>query len=154
MQPFQKHVANNVRDAFLIDEQGIEDDMTWLRDEMGFSDAGVEGTREIEFFLGYSRGLEHHVAAAPEGGDGLLKLILRISEWIEGGLVHAEEAAVIGIAGDFLDKFPGGRKPATVTVIIIFVEVFGDFLNDLFCVGSIDPMKNDRTGRGLASWIG
>ncbi len=55
MEPFQKHIPHDVRDAFLIDEFRIEDDVAGLWDRAGVPNARVECPGEIQTFLRNSR---------------------------------------------------------------------------------------------------
>lgn len=61
---------------------------------------------------------------------------------------------MIGIKADFSDQFRGGWQPTTISVIIVFIEVIGNILNQAAGHLCIISMEDDGAGGSLTRWVG
>lgn len=129
MKPLEENIANDVSDALVIYQIRVENQVAFFVNVTCSADAGVEGVGKFQFLCGNPGRAEDDVAALAEGGEGFHEFGVGRVRIRRSSFRHAEKSAVVGVVFDFFHQFLGGGKPPTVTIVIIFIEVIGDFPN-------------------------
>ena len=60
---------------------------------------------------------------------------------------HAEQTAVMRVERDFTDELWGGWQPATLTFVIVFVEIIANLLYQQFARTRIGDVQDDGASR-------
>jgi hypothetical protein len=63
VEPLQKNISDDMSNAFLIHESGIQNQMAFARDFVMEADPRVEGVGVVRFLVGHPGRTKHHVAA-------------------------------------------------------------------------------------------
>lgn len=129
MKPLKEHISNDVGDALVIHQIGVENQVAFFVNITRVANTRVEGVGKFQFLRGNPGRAEDDVAALTEGGEGFHEFGVRRIEIRRSGFRHAEKSPMAGIIFNFFHQFLGGRKPATVAIVIVFIEVIGDFPN-------------------------
>ncbi len=116
-------------DAALADQIGVEDDVALAGDFPGGADAGMEIVARFKGLIRDAGRAENDMAAIAEGAQGFLQLRRGIVRIGGRAVTQAKQAAVTRIRSDFFHQLRSGGQPAALAIIIVFVEVIGDFLN-------------------------
>lgn len=115
--------------TFLIHQLWIEDQVAVFRNFAHLAHTRMKSIDQIEIIGRYTGRTKNDVAALTECGQRFLKLNLKISGFRKPAFIHTQKPAMIRILGDFFNQFRSSWQPATVTVIVILIKVFGDVLN-------------------------
>lgn len=150
MQPFQKDITNNVRNAFFADEIGVENEVAGVGDFTSHSHARAECVTGFESVIVYGCGTENHVSALAQGTQGLLQLPCVAINSFRLAVVHTKQAAVVRVVCDVGYEFGRGWQPTAITIVVIFIEIIGDFLNQTICRPGIRNVQNNGARRGMA----
>lgn len=129
MKPLEENIANDVGDALVIHQIGVENQVAFFVNITRVANTRVEGVGKFQFLRGNPGRAEDDVAALTEGGEGFHEFGAGHIRIRRSGLRHAEQAPMAGIIFNFFHQFLGGRKPAAVAIVIIFIEIIGDFSN-------------------------
>lgn len=127
--PIEEYIANKMGETAWLDEIGIEDEMAAWSVTFGRANSRVEGMRQVERIVSWAFGTKHDVSAMAKGGQRFADATGPVGRAIRARIGHAKQFARVCVGGNLADQFRRGGQPATFPVLVVLVQIVGDFLD-------------------------
>ena len=94
VEPLQKNISDDMRNAFLTHQRGIKKQMVFFLACASGADGGMEGVGESEVLRRRAGRAEDDMSALAQAGEGFAVFGLRVTAALGGASRHAKEAAL------------------------------------------------------------
>jgi hypothetical protein len=150
MKPLEKYISDDVGETGGVHKGGIEDQVTIYGRFGAATNPRVKGERQRQIFSRTRQIPEDDVPSATQSHQSFATATRTGRRAVRTSIGDSKQFPQIAVDRDLLYEIRGRAKPASGVIIVIFIEVIGNFLDQTLTEDIGISVENDGSDRSVA----